>query len=54
MALVITRGTPISSTLMVVRMLTSTFSPMQTITTSQFWMPVSRMACSLSSSTTKA
>ena len=53
-ALEMTLGTPSLMTSMVVRMLMSTCSPMQTVTVSQFWMPVSLRAVSLRLSTVKA
>ena len=40
-ALAITCGTPSSSADIVVKILTSTFSPIQIIATSQFWIPIS-------------
>ena len=43
-----------SNKLIVVRTLTSTFSPMQTITTSQFWIPASSRVSMLRSSDTNA
>ena len=53
-AFAITRGTPISITLMVVNTLTSTFSPIQIITTSQFCIPISFNVSELRLSATNA
>ena len=53
-ALAMTLGTPSLMTIMVIRMLMSTCSPMQTVTVAQFCMPVSFRAVSVRLSTTKA
>ena len=53
-ALAITLGTPRFTTWRVVRMQVSIFSPIPTITVSQFWIPISSRTSILSSSATYA